>query len=80
MTDTPKTLMEAVKYYADHKVCFKTMLDRGGAFTMKQLDALAPLSEDDCECLRAFYTPRCETIERLNKRILAAREIKYGVK
>ena len=50
------------------------------SFTAKQLDALAPLSSDDCECLRAFYTPRCETIERLNKRILAAREIKYGVK
>ena len=65
---------------SDEMIPCRGPTDRGGAFTVKQLDALAPLSEDDCECLRAFYTPRCETIERLNKRILAAREIKYGVK
>jgi len=26
MPDTPQTLMEAVRYYADPKVCFETML------------------------------------------------------
>src|SRR6478752_8968883 len=26
MTDTPKTLLEAVRYYSDPKVCFETML------------------------------------------------------
>lgn len=26
MTDTPKTLLEAVRYYTDPKICFETML------------------------------------------------------
>ncbi len=26
MTDTPETLLEAVRYYSDLKVCFETMI------------------------------------------------------
>ena len=52
------------------------------SFTAKELDALAPLTKGDIECLKgdryARYVPRPETIERLESRILAARRIKYG--
>ena len=52
------------------------------SFTAKELDALAPLIAGDCECLRENryerYEPRPETIERIEKRIQAARRIKYG--
>ena len=52
------------------------------SFTAKELDSLAPLTKGDIECLKgdryARYVPRPETIERVERRILAARRIKYG--
>ena len=56
--------------------------DHTGSFGAKELDASAPLTPGDCECLRSSRwderDPRPETIERLEERILAARRIKYG--
>ena len=52
------------------------------SFTARELDALAPLSADDLECLRGDryerYETRPETIGRMKARIMAARRIKYG--
>ena len=48
------------------------------SFTGKELDLLAPLAPKDSKEMGEFGTPDPETIERLKKRILAARRLKYG--
>jgi len=67
---------------------YRVVPDRGRAgqfesnvcesFTAEQLDALAPLEPDDAREMGAYTTPRSETISRVQKRIQAARRLKYG--
>ena len=48
------------------------------SFNTKQLDALAPLAPIDQKALGERFVPEKETIDRLEKRIEAARRLKYG--
>lgn len=47
-------------------------------FSTRQLDELAPLEPHDASELGDYCTPSSETITRVQKRIEAARRLKYG--
>lgn len=48
------------------------------SFTAEQLDALAPLERGDTTEMGELSIPGSDTIDRLQKRIEAAKRLKYG--
>lgn len=46
--------------------------------TAEELDAIAPLQQGDAKEMGEFCCPLPEVIERMDKRIKTAKEIKYG--
>ena len=52
--------------------------DRDNDFTARELDELAPLAPGDAKDLGEHSTPSSETLARVEKRIKAARRLKYG--
>lgn len=51
----------------------------GEEFTAKELDAIAPLAPGDAQWFGEFCRPPIETVERMDRRIKAAKKLKYGV-